>query len=415
MKRPLQISRGWAIVWASFFVTMFASGGTQYGFGMFVKPLEEEFGWTRTQINLSLSIGLLSGLIGPFVGWFIDRRGARLMMVGSLALVAAAVLLRAVMSELWHWYALSALLALGSPGTFMPVGKLIGAWFPYTRGRMMGTAITGNNVFGLIAVPLLNIVIVSHGWRLGYLIIGSGIAVVAVAAWFIVKDAPGPGEGEAPREGRGQSNRRLPEVSFTLKQATRTPAFWLLMLGITCAGFSYPSFMTQLIPHMQAEGWTSSQATFALTVLAGTALCSKLSWGWLSERLTAKVSFVIAIGIMSVGVVFVILARDTAFVWPALVFFGCGFGGIGPLMSLVVLETFGLKNFGSIQGAISLVGSIVPTLIGPILAGALYDATLNYRTSFAIAAGIFAVGGLVVFVSKRPVWQGPPAATPEPR
>ncbi len=404
--RPFRIGRGWAIVYASFFATAFASGGAQYGFGIFVKPLEEEFGWSRTEINLSLSIGLLSGLISPFMGALIDKRGARGLMTISLFIVAASLLLRAAMTELWHWYALSALLAIGAPGTFLPVGKLIGAWFPHTRGRMMGTAITGNNVFGLVGVPLLNIVIEAQSWRLAYAIIGAGVAVVAIAVWSTVRDRPGPGQEEKPRAARAGSRRRLPDVNFTLQEAVRTPAFWLILTGLTCAGFSYPSFMTQLIPHMQAEGWGSSKATLALTVLAGVALCSKITWGWLSERLTARVSFVIAIGIMASGVVLVILAGGTDLVWPAIVYFGMGFGGIGPLMSLVILETYGLRNFGSIQGAVSLVTSIVPVLAGPILAGSLYDATGSYHMSFAIAAALFVTGGLAMLVMRRPTMKG---------
>ena len=83
------MSRGWAIVWASFFTTAFASGGSQYGFGMFVEPLEQEFGWTRTQINLSLSIGLISGLLSPLIGWGVDKYGSRVIMTVSLLVVAA--------------------------------------------------------------------------------------------------------------------------------------------------------------------------------------------------------------------------------------------------------------------------------------------------------------------------------------
>ena len=100
--RP-RVSRGWTIVWVAFFSTAFASGGSQYGFGMFVRPLEAEFGWTRTQINISLSIGLISGLLAPFAGWVVDRYGSRVIMTVSLAIVAVSFLLRAGMTELWQW------------------------------------------------------------------------------------------------------------------------------------------------------------------------------------------------------------------------------------------------------------------------------------------------------------------------
>jgi MFS family permease len=397
------ISRGWAIVWVAFASTAFTSGGAQYGFGIFVRPLTEEFGWSRTEINLSLSIGLISGLLSPLIGVTLDRFGSRLVMTASLATIALAFFLRAAMTELWQWYALSALLAFGMPGAFMPVGKLIGAWFPKTRGRMMGTAITGNNVFGLVGVPLLNLVVVSQGWRLGYSIIGACVAGTAAAAWLILRDAPPAGGAPAARAAPSTPSAPTPEPDLTIGEATRTRAFWLIMAGLTCAGFSYPSVMTQLIPHMEAEGWASSRATLVLTTLAGVALASKITWGRLSERLTARVSFVVAILIMSSGVVFLTLAGGTLFVWPAIIYFGMGFGGIGPLMTLVILETFGLRNYGSIQGTISLVTHIVPVLIGPILAGFLFDSTGSYHASFAIAAAIFATGALCVAGARRPV------------
>ena len=394
-KSKWPMSRGWAIVWASFFTTAFASGGSQYGFGMFVEPLEQEFGWTRTQINISLSIGLISGLLSPLIGWGVDKYGSRVIMTVSLVIVAASFFLRAGMTELWHWYALSALLAVGFPGTFLPIGKLVGTWFPATRGRMMGTAITGNNVFGLVGVPLMSLVIQTEGWRLAYAIIGAGVAIVAVAVWFIVRSAP-QSEAASVSESRSSSGNATHPGDYSLREALNTRKFWLLLAGVTCAGFSYPSFMTQLIPHMQAVGWGLSKATLVLTVLAGTALASKITWGLLSERLTARTSFVIAILIMSSGVILVTLAGSSVLVWPAIVYFGAGFGGIGPLMSLVVMETFGLRNFGSIQGVVTMVLATVPVLIGPIVAGRLFDLTGSYETSFWIVSGIFGAGGVLV-------------------
>lgn len=390
-----RLSRGWSIVWVSFFTTAFVSGGSQYGFGLFVKPLEEQFGWSRTEINLSLSIGLISGLLAPFVGYVIDRYGVRLLMTVSLLVVASAFFVRVGMTEIWQWYLSSILLAIGIPGTFQPVGKLVGTWFPYRRGRMMGTAITGNNVFGLIGAPLLSLVIAAQGWRYAYAIIAIALLVVAVAAWLVIRDRPRRGEEDKPIP-RKDGRARPVEVTYTLREAVGGRTFWLLLFGVMCAGFSYPSFMTQLIPHLEAEGWGSSKAALGLTVLAGTALASKLTWGWLSERLTARISFVIAISIMSSGVVLVTLAGGSNLAFPAIVYFGSGFGGIGPLMSLVVLETFGVKHYGSIQGVVTMVLATVPVLIGPILAGRLYDSTGSYQTSFWIAAGIFGMGAVLV-------------------
>ncbi|HIM06232.1 MAG TPA: MFS transporter, partial [Gammaproteobacteria bacterium] len=233
------MSRGWAIVWASFFTTAFASGGSQYGFGMFVEPLEQEFGWTRTQINLSLSIGLISGLLSPIVGWGVDKYGSRTIMTVSLMIVGTSFFGRAGMTELWHWYALSAMLAIGFPGTFLPVGKLVGTWFPATRGRMMGTAIAGNNVFGLVGVPLLSLVIQFQSWRLAYAIIGGGVMIAAISVWFIVRSAPESNEEPLTESDSTTTTDTAPSSGdYSLREAMNTRKFWLLLAGVTCAGFS---------------------------------------------------------------------------------------------------------------------------------------------------------------------------------
>ncbi|MBT4074355.1 MAG: MFS transporter, partial [Chloroflexi bacterium] len=125
----------------------------QYAFGAFVEPLEEEFGWTRTQINFSLTLGLITGFLSPIVGRWMDRYGARPVMVISLLFLAAGFLLRSVMTNagnvtidvspdflfwqpdihftfLTQYYLFSLLLFVGFPGaTVMPAGRLISIWF----------------------------------------------------------------------------------------------------------------------------------------------------------------------------------------------------------------------------------------------------------------------------------------------
>jgi MFS family permease len=116
---------------------------------------------------------------------------------------------------------------------------------------------------------------------------------------------------------------------------------------------------------------------------------------------------------MSSGVILVTLAGSSVFVWPAIVYFGAGFGGIGPLMSLVVMEVFGMRNYGTIQGVVTMVLATVPILIGPIVAGRLFDLTGSYDTSFWIVSGIFASGGLLVFsVRVQKVLSGEESSNP---
>ncbi len=121
----------------------------------FIEPLEQEFGWSRTQVNVSLSIGVVSSFLAPFIGNLMDRFGAKWTMATSLLLVATAFFLRSVMTELWQFYLFSGVMFAGTPGaTMMPAGRLVLTWFPKARGRMMGIVTSGNNIGSGTAVPI---------------------------------------------------------------------------------------------------------------------------------------------------------------------------------------------------------------------------------------------------------------------
>ena len=102
--------RGYGVVFATFIVIGIGNGATQYSFGFFISPLEEEFGWTRTQINGALAFSFTMGLMAPLSGRAVDRAGARGVMTISLFVLGLSIVLRPMMTELWHWYALHALM-----------------------------------------------------------------------------------------------------------------------------------------------------------------------------------------------------------------------------------------------------------------------------------------------------------------
>ena len=146
-------------------------------------PIEETFGWTRTQISASLSFAAVGGLTAPFLGRAMDRFGARPILVFSLAVFGLSFCLRPLMTELWHWYALSFLqFATFSGLTVLPAGRLVAAWFPHIRGRMTGVAGTGNNVGGLVMPAVIAALLAVMTWGEASVVIGVAAFAVAGAA-----------------------------------------------------------------------------------------------------------------------------------------------------------------------------------------------------------------------------------------
>ena len=118
---------GWVIAGVLFLCFTLTVGMLQYSYGVFVAPLEEEFGWTRAEVNVSLSFFAMTGLLAPIAGPILDRFGSSRVMMFSYLLLAISFLPRPWMTELWEFYALNILMYAGMPGAIMlPVGKLIG-------------------------------------------------------------------------------------------------------------------------------------------------------------------------------------------------------------------------------------------------------------------------------------------------
>ncbi len=408
-----RIYRGYPIAVVVFLSTGLSVGMTQYSFGEFAGPLKEEFGWTQTQLNLSLAFSFISGILAPFVGNLSDRIGIRPVMFISLLLIASGFLLRPLITELWHWYLFSSLVYAGFPGaTIMPVGKMVGLWFPKTRGRVMGAVVAGNNFGGITMPPLAAAIIASLSWEMAYLTFGLIMAALGAVALFVIVEDENKIESEMNRTGRGdlaQIARAASQTGITVREALMNRNFWLVMIGLVAATFTYQGVLTQLRQHFEESGFTPAVATTAISVIAGMGIGSKLAFGRASENITARIATMISVSLQAIGV-FIIAQVDAApLMWVGIFVFGLGFGGLGALIVLVVQEAFGMKEFGGIMGLMQ-VGMIASGTGAPLVAGAVHDSTGSFDSSFMLVVGIFVIG-IVALVLARPVKVEDPDAT----
>ena len=395
---------GWLVVAAAFWATGLTIGTSQYAFGVFVEPLEEEFGWTRTQINAVLSFSAVAALSGPIVGRIMDQVGARPVMAFSLALLGLSYALRPFMTQLWHWYALGTVQALGFPGaTLLPAGKLVGLWFQKTRGRMMGLATMGNNFGGLTMVALAGLVVGMAGWKWGYGVFTLLVLVSAPLVYLIVRDRPADVQKETGREKHvAPSASSNPVIDgLTVGEALRTRAFYAVTLGVMAASFSYSGVLTQLIPHLQNEGVPLARASLALSLLAAFGMAGKLLFGLLAERIPVRFALMLSLSIQIVGLMMLVTWANTPFLWAFMPFYGVAFGAVGALMPLLIQESFGVRYFGTIVGVVNM-ATIVSIVTGPLMVGAFFDATGTYRLAFLTVAAIFAAGVLILTLARPP-------------
>lgn len=383
---------GWVVV-AVIFLSSALSIGPGYAFGLFIKPLEDSFGWHRTAISVSLSFGAVGSLASPLLGRIMDRYGTRPLMAGSLAVMGIGFLLRPLMTELWHWYTLSFLQYVAFSGASgLPVGRLVGVWFQRSRGRMMGIATTGNN-FGGVTVPLMTgFLLASGNWQAAYLLLGVLAFLIAGLSLALIREQPAESEIislKTPSVPRHTLN------GSTVHEAVRSCDFYALALATTLGSFTYSGVVPQVADHLIAEGMSRNTVPFAISLLASFGIVGKLSFGYLSERYTARRMMMISLSGQVVSIALMVVFPTPPITWMAVSLFGLFMGSYGALINLVIQDRFGLKNFGSISGLI-MMASVVSFFVGPVLAGRSYDVTGHYATGFIVVAVMFAVAVVIL-------------------
>ena len=148
-------------------------------------------------------------------------------------------------------------------------------------------------------------------------------------------------------------------AGYAVRDVVRMKTFYFITIGLTAAMFTYTAVLTQLIPHMQAEGFSKNEAAAGISIVAAFGIASKLFFGRLSETITARWAAVLSLVIQSAGLVLFIVADGSNLAWVAVVVFGLGFGGIGALIPLAVADAFCVRHFGGFLGLVSVVGSSV--------------------------------------------------------
>src|SRR4029453_16104524 len=241
---PRRVHYAWVVL-GVLVVIMIAAGGLRSAFGVFIKPIEAELGWSRTALSIAAALSLLLyGALAPFAGRAADLWGARTVFTASLGLMAVGALASAYMTRLWHLYLASGILmAVGAGGaTLTSAVPLLTRWFDRRRGLVMGIAGAAMSAGQLVVIPLATWLTLTIGWRQSYVWLGIGLAVLILplGAALLRNDTREKGTrayGANRGDGlTGDSAAVEPRVSIT--RAAQVPAFWLLLGGYTICGYT---------------------------------------------------------------------------------------------------------------------------------------------------------------------------------
>ncbi len=399
-QRPLFY--GWWMVAAAFTFMMLIVGFALYGMPIFYNLWVAEFGWKRADIQFgnTLSKIIAGPLLGFFVGWLVDRRGPRGIMIAGAIFAAVALLGFSFAGSLRWLYGCFFLNALG----YLCVGPLpnqvlLAHWFRRLRGRVMGIAYVGIGVGGMVVPWIVYFLNRSFGWRGALCALSLLFAVVMLALLLFVRRRPAD-LGLFPD---GDDQPAVPAAAapppVRLARIVRTSAFWLLAAGsifsIGAIGGVMQNlalYISDIVPKAEIE----LTKTHILSLTLGASIAGRLTMGWLADRYTKKYVMLLTYLIVGLSIPLLIFARGhTALLYVFAVAFGFGLGADYMLIPLMAAECFGLGALSRVLGIIIMSDSIGEATM-PYLVAHVRDATGSYASGFALLTGLALAGAIAI-------------------
>ena len=382
--------------------------------GVFVSELHAEFGWTRAELALAITIGsVIAGLAGPLTGWAVDRWGGRWVIAGGAATLVLCLVLLARMNELWQLYALystgrAVSFALVASAAYIAVSN----WFVRRRGLAVGLVAAGSRA-GMAVLPLMVAIVISAtgSWRAGWLALAGVAAVIGVLpALLLIRRRPEDmglrpdGDAVLVRDEADESGSTSSEGydlsrDYTLRRALRTRAFWLIGIALAVAMFAQGAINFHQIPHLEDQGLSRTQAALVVSIFSSVGVLGGLVGGLFSARLRMRWTMVLSLLGMAGGI---LLLVNAATIVAALIYatvYGFFFGSNFTMVQAIYADYYGRRSLGLIRGAFQPV-QLGMNAAGPFVAGLWFDRTGSYSAPFTLFAVLFlAAAAAIAFAS----------------
>ena len=408
---------GWVIVGA-FSLMMAITWGTTGSFGLFVNPLTEDMGWSRTAVSAAASTLLaITFTLGVVWGWLSDRWSVRGVIILCGALIGLGFFLASTVHAIWQLYLFYGVIGgIGLGGVFPSLTGLTARWFDRRRGLAIGIGLAGVGV-GIVALPPLAEYLTSlSGWRLAFQVFGvviwgatlSGAVLLREPRSRVGAEASGTSSSNPRSRGVG-SDWRAPDDgapgrpaggrAMPLSMALRTSSFWHLFGMLVVAIMILHTILVHLVPRAIDAGVTSSTAATLLPVLGILSIVGKVAGGALGDRIGHRRVFIASVLLQALMLLFLTSASH---LWEFYLFaaaFGLGYGGWATQPYAIATRIFGSQYIGAIAGALQL-GAAGGGLIGPTMAGYVFDTTGSYGIAFNVSAGIAMVGILLALLMR---------------
>jgi len=375
------------VVLFSFLVVMMV-GGAQYSFGVFFKPLVNEFGWTRAATSGVYSLYLIMfGFLSILAGRAADRFGPRILVTFGGFTVGLSFWLMSQVREIWQIYLIyGVLLAIGMSFSLVPVLNAIVKWFSKSRGLVTGVVLSGAGFGTALLPPLATHLIQNFGWQTSYVILGLiALVIIAASAQFLKRGSIRSGVVNNAPDYNTANASHIQSREFSLRDVIRIKQFWIIASIFFFSTSSVYAVMVHLVPYVTDMGISQTDAAMVLSLIGWMSIICKIGLGKIGDIFGTKRGMIIAVATSIISFLWIQAASE---LWMLCIFslsFAIGYGGEAALKSTIIAEYFGLKAHGELFGLLQFV-SMIGGAFGPFLAGYIFDVSGSYYWIFSFYA-----------------------------
>lgn len=403
--------RAWIIAGVTFLTLIAAAAFRSTTSVMFV-PLEQEFGWTRTQTSLALTVNLIFyGLTAPFAAVLMERFTIRNTALFSLTLIALGTGLTLTMNQAWelslYW---GVFVGTGTGALALVFASIVAnRWFETRRGLVTGIFSAAYATGALIFLPLITHLVMDSGWRIGSVVITIIVLSVIPLYLFVFKERPADigvlpyGATEAKTE--EQAPRTVKATLTTLKEAFRSKAFWVLAGTFFVCGWTTNGLIgAHFIPAAHDHGMPENTAAGLLAVVGIFDFIGTIASGWLTDKVNPRVLLVFYYGLRGLAlftVPYVLGPTAQPPLWFFIVFYGLDWIATVPPTIALTREYFGAAKSGVVYGWV-FASHMIGAAIAAAYAGIIRDVQGDYFIAWITAAVLCLIAaGSIAFLREQ--------------
>jgi sugar phosphate permease len=408
------IHYGWVVAGATF-LTMLVTAGAVGAPGVFILPLQKEFGWQTADISAALAIRLLLfGLMGPFAAALMNRFGVRRIATTALVIIASGLLLSTRMTQVWQLVLLwGFVIGLGTGLTALVLGATVATrWFTQRRGLVVGLLTASSATGQLVFLPLLASLTDRVGWRVSILVVCGAMAIALVVVTALMRDRPSD-IGLAPY---GETAPAAPPPATTsslaaallspitaLRDAARTRVFWILFASFFICGASTNGLIqTHFIPLCADFGLPAVGAASVLAMMGIFDFIGTVGSGWLSDRYDNRWLLFWYYGLRGLSLM-VLPFTDFTFYGLSLfaVFYGLDWIATVPPTVKLAAQHFGRERANLVFGWV-FTGHQIGAATAAFSAGLSRTVLATYLPAFFVAGALCLIAALLVLSIIKP-------------